>query len=253
MIRVMLVEDEPPILRAMKKLIESCNPEFKVVASAADGEQAANILDSTPIDVVFTDIMMPVKDGFFVLEYINSKYPHIYSVVLSGHDEFDYAKKAIPLGIIDYLLKPVSKEELMSVVKKVDGLIRQLKRDTLKKEYDMDDRSSLNTGQLMSVIEVYLEENLKSSITHKSLSEKFGYSAPYISSLFKKTHGMTPAEYLTNLRVNKAKVIIETTPDVLTKNIASSTGFSDPFHFSKIFKKITGYTPRDYKNFYKDL
>ena len=121
MIRVLVVEDEPPILRAVKSLIEQTNSAFAVTATATDGAMAVELLERELFDVVFTDIRMPVMDGLALLDYIQNCHPSILSVVLSGYNEFEYAQQALKSRAFDYLLKPVSPETLSKLLNKLEA------------------------------------------------------------------------------------------------------------------------------------
>lgn len=135
MIKVMIVEDEPPILRDVKNLIESIHPEFTVIACAYNGYEAINILEESTIpDIIFTDIQMPVVDGLDLLKYIHEKNLDIIPIVLSGYSEFSYAKKAMAYGVTSYLLKPLSTEELDKLLIEISGKVNQ-KKSMLEKEY----------------------------------------------------------------------------------------------------------------------
>lgn len=243
----MLIEDEPPTLRTLKILLEKMSSEYKVVITASDGEQAVNILKETPIDLVFTDIKMPIKDGFYVLEYLTKYSPNTLCVILSGYGEFEYAQKALSYNVVDYLLKPVSPKNLASVMTKIEKRLNAKQTSTFRENLSQENISTVSTDQMMQDLEHYLESHMNESISHQSLADKYGFSAAYISKLFKKYRGITPTEYLTQLRIEKAKLLLETEPTMLTKNIASLTGFTDPYYFSKIFKKTVGMTPKEYK------
>ncbi|MCL1854203.1 MAG: response regulator [Clostridia bacterium] len=112
MIRVLISEDEPPTARRLKRLIETTDPDFSVVAMAMDGEQALMLLKKMPVDIVFTDIRMPIMDGLRLMDEINKAYPDIVVVVVSGYQDFSYVSHAIRTRVVDYLLKPVPQEAM---------------------------------------------------------------------------------------------------------------------------------------------
>ena len=122
MIRIMIVEDEPPTLRRIKNMIERCDPAFEVAFTATDGAMALEYMAQDPCDVVFTDIRMPEMDGLELMNEIRVKYPDCIVVVLSGYKEFDYATHAMRNQAIDYLLKPVSEEDMRKILNKVKTL-----------------------------------------------------------------------------------------------------------------------------------
>lgn len=250
MIRIMLIEDEPPTLRTLKILLEKLSPQYNIVATASDGEQAVEILRVTPVDVVFTDIRMPIEDGFYVLDYLTKHSPDTLNIILSGYSEFAYAKKALSYNVVDYLLKPISTNELKIIMEKIEELYALKKKASLKEDIQHTDLSYASTDQIMFDLENYLKTHIEEPITHQSLAEMYGFSAAYLSKLFKKYRGITPTEYLTSLRIEKAKLLLESEPSLLTKNVASLTGFTDPYYFSKIFKKTVGLTPKEYKKQY---
>lgn len=135
MIRVLVAEDEPPILRAVKSQIEQTNPAFSVTAMAADGAVAMELLENEDIDVVFTDIRMPVMDGLALLEYIHDNRPEIYAVVLSGYNDFEYAQKALKSRAFDYLLKPVSPEPLAKLLDRLEAAFSGRGREERKRQF----------------------------------------------------------------------------------------------------------------------
>ncbi len=112
MIKVLVAEDELPLLRGISRLIEKINSDFTVVKMAKTGKEAMDYLEEYPVDVVFTDINMPVVDGLELLEYVSGKMPSAASVVISGYQDFTYAQKALRFGVKNYLVKPVDKKEL---------------------------------------------------------------------------------------------------------------------------------------------
>ena len=116
MIKVMIVEDEPPIQRGIQTMIESAHDRFKVVAMANNGQQALKHLENMQPDIIITDIRMPVMDGIELAREVRSRYPAIQIILLSGYQEFDYAREAMQLGIMHYLLKPLSKKQIKAML-----------------------------------------------------------------------------------------------------------------------------------------
>ena len=102
-------------------------------------------------------------------------------------------------------------------------------------------------SKLLTDIEAYLQEHYAENITNTQLSRQFGLVPSYLSKLFKTYMGVTPSKYLTSLRIEQAKRLIEASPRRLSKEIASAVGFSDSLYFSRVFKKETNYSPAEYK------
>lgn len=118
-IRVLVVEDEPPLQRSIKQAIESADPRFEVTGLAFNGQIAISMMEECRPDVVITDIRMPVMDGIELIAHLFKEYPDILTVVLSGHQEFEYAKRAMQYGALHYLLKPISVPELRQLLDRI--------------------------------------------------------------------------------------------------------------------------------------
>ena len=109
MIKVFLVEDEVIMRKGIKNHIPWEKEGLEFVGEASDGELAYPLIKKTKPDILITDIKMPFMDGLELSSLVKKEFPNIKIIILSGYNEFDYAKRAISIGITDYLLKPVSR------------------------------------------------------------------------------------------------------------------------------------------------
>ena len=132
MIRIMIVEDEPPIQRSLKSAIESVSLNFKVIACAFNGKVAISMLQEAKPDVIFTDIRMPVMDGIQLMRFLSINYPGIITVVLSGYQEFEYVKSALQLNAFDYLLKPISFSALTALLEQISFQVNSRKEREIR-------------------------------------------------------------------------------------------------------------------------
>ncbi len=119
MYSVFLVDDEPIVLEGIRSKINWEEAGFSFAGEATDGEIALSMIHELKPDILITDIKMPFMDGLELSAAIKKTQPWIKIIILSGHDEFDYAKKAISIGVEDYLLKPFTSEEVISSLKKI--------------------------------------------------------------------------------------------------------------------------------------
>ena len=125
MIRVMVVEDEPPVQRSICRKIQKINPFFKVTEVADNGCTAIEILEKRNVDVMFVDINLPVISGIEVLEYIKRKQIDVIPVVLSGYKDFEYVKSAFSNNVYDYLLKPLKDNELKILLDRIRHICKE--------------------------------------------------------------------------------------------------------------------------------
>ena len=124
-IKVFLVEDEVIIRSGVKKSINWEQEEYEFVGEASDGELAYPMILKEKPDILITDIRMPFMDGLELSRLVKKELPDIKILILSGYDEFEYAKKAIKIGVTEYLLKPISAAKLTEVLNAVAETIRQ--------------------------------------------------------------------------------------------------------------------------------
>ena len=118
MYSVFAVDDEPIVLEGIRSKIDWEGSGFTFAGEATDGEIALSMIHEIKPDILITDIKMPFMDGLQLAQAIKQTQPWIKIIILSGHDEFDYAKKAISIGIEDYLLKPFTPDELLASLNK---------------------------------------------------------------------------------------------------------------------------------------
>lgn len=132
MIKVFLVEDEIIIREAIHKMIPWAEYGFELIGEAKDGEMALPLIKKSKPDVLITDIKMPFMDGLTLSRLVKKDLPNTKIIIISGYDDFDYARQAITLGIEQYLLKPISKDEFLEVL---EGIRSKYKKENEQKLY----------------------------------------------------------------------------------------------------------------------
>lgn len=155
MIKIFLAEDEKIVREGIKNEIPWGKYGMELVGEAADGELAYPLIQQTRPDILLTDIRMPFMDGLELSELVKKELPDIRIIFFSGYDDFEYAQKAIHIGASDYLLKPVSSEQLLAALEQMSGQIRQMRSD---KEYvkrfkkELDEQRSWERERIFDAI-----------------------------------------------------------------------------------------------------
>lgn len=200
--QLLIVDDEVLIRKALSQYIDWESLNCVVHATASNGKEAIKIIEENKIDIVITDVKMPLIDGIELSRYICKNHPNITTVILSGYAEFEYAQSAIQYHVSQYLLKPISKEKIMSCIK---DIVKQKNTELLA-----DD--SMNTAETAPKYSIfikqainYIDEHLTDDMTLETIAESVHSNASYLSRIFKKEVGTSVITYITDLRIKKAK------------------------------------------------
>ena len=147
MLKVFLVEDEVLIREGLRDKIPWEQYGFRLVGEAADGEVALPLIRKTRPDVLITDIKMPFMDGLALSRIVREELPGIKIIIISGYDDFEYAREAISVGVDQYLLKPITRTNLRKVLQELKDKIEQEKD---QKDYQMQLQNELHEYEQFS-------------------------------------------------------------------------------------------------------
>ncbi|WP_164821612.1 response regulator [Paenibacillus koleovorans] len=238
MYKILFAEDEDRIREGIKKHTPWHEWGFEVVAEARNGAEAYDQFLKMSPQVILTDIRMPVMDGLKLMEQVRVQDTKVKLIVLSGYGDFDYARQAISLGVSGYLLKPTKEQDIESLFKR---LKLELDKMFLPSRISTENRLDDNIARVVRhLAEHYAEKN-----TLQEMADMAFLSAPYFSKLFKTQLGVPFIDYLTELRIGKAKELLrETNHKVI--DVALLVGYEDFRHFCKLFKAKTGFSPKQY-------
>ena len=237
-LRVLLVDDEIMIREGFKRLFDWEAHDCEVVGEAADGMEALSQIDTLCPDIVIMDINIPIISGLKVIQLSRIKHPQIAYVIVSGYDDFSYCQQALRLQITDYILKPVNYEEFGSCI---DNL-----KISLFERRVAEEPAEAREERPITGITRYLQEHLAEEVSLSVLAERFHLNPQYISQLFKNESGVGFLAYLTNIRMEKAKKLLLSTP-LSVAEVAERSGYGDYRVFTKVFKKSEGVTPSQYR------
>ena len=239
-IRTVVVEDEKRLARNIAKHIEE-NPAFQVSEIFSNGEDAWEYIRKNPPGLVFTDISMPLMDGIELVTRIHDAGLSVHCVILTGYADFSYAQAALRADVEDYLLKPVNTEELRNLLHKIELRTMAEVSDALS----MGGEDAMSAEEIVSLVKAYVKKNYAGDISLNVLAANLGFSASYLTKVFHKIEGCTPSVYIREYRMNIARQLLDN-PSATVVSVAAAVGYTDPFHFSKSFKKTFGYSPSEH-------
>ena len=245
--KILIAEDEELILNNIVKKVNSLELGFEVVATAQDGRSALKLINKLLPDLIITDIKMPVMDGLELIKNVDSKFPYIKKIVLSGFNDFSFAKQAMKYHVDDYLLKPLKINELTKVLTHNRLILENERNLTRCSLLDTKNNHLCSPEEIAEVIESYVIENYTRELNFDIIAQKFNFNSSYLSKIFTKYIGENPVKYLTTLRINKAKHLLLNNKDMSIKEIGEQVGYPDQFYFSRIFKNIVGVSPASFR------
>lgn len=251
---ILIVDDEYYIVQGIAKIISESFTEFDCIYEAYSTEQAKRIIEKESIDILITDIEMPRENGLSLVSWIYSNAYPIICMILSGHQRFDYAQKALKFHCVSYVLKPVDKIQLCDEIRHALDLIqnRPSQKAAASNPSDIsikaDPSSTVEDEDFVFRVRTYIYSNLSNpDLNRSSIAEYLHMSPDYLSYVFHQKFNQTLNAYITFMRIDKAKELLKRTSwgmDV----IAEKTGFSSSSYFHKQFKKISGITPQQYRS-----
>ena len=236
MYRLLVADDEKKLLRGLCDFYPWDELGYQIVARVENGKQALEYIAKHPVDVVLTDISMPIMTGIELAGEIFREYSSVNVILLSGYSEFEYAQQAIRYGVYDYILKPVKTEELCRIFR------------SLKLQLDHEEKEYTDPGYYKNIVEIvnrYVRSNLQSA-NLESAALLVNLSIGYLSVLYKKEAEMTFSDYVLQSRMEKSKELLRN-PSYKIYEIAENLGYENPKNFSRAFKEYYGMTPRDFR------
>lgn len=239
-----IIEDEPWSLIDIQKSFPFESYNFEVIASFQDSVAALDSIIELNPDLIVTDINMPNLTGIDLMKKIRQQNIDSEIVVISGYNEFAYAQQAIKYGVLAYCLKPTNSQEARDAMEKAKKRLDEKKG--LANSEQMSQESESHDSSCFEKLVNYIDNHFYEKLTLHDLAHKYNFNPNYCCYLFSKHKNTTFSQYVTNLRIDKAKQLIETTDFTLEK-IADVVGFHDYFYFSKVFKKSCGISPKEYK------
>ena len=243
--RVIIVEDEKRAMRGLRSLLESLQDGIEIVGEASDGVLAFEQIKNLKPDVVFTDIRMQSMDGLALIRAVRDYGYDTQFVIISAYEEFDYARQALSLGVVDYLVKPITAQEVKEVLQRLSQEKTRKKTPADNVSGDLRNQYPQAHPLILKALD-HIEDNYASRINQKELAETLGITAEYFSYLFSKDVQESFSRFVRHYRIEKACELLDG-GEINAETIARSVGFSDIKYFYKCFKEETGQSLSEYR------
>lgn len=257
MYRILVADDEPIERQVINKKIKAFFPDLVEVFVAENGIEAVKKYTENMCDIAVLDIEMPGMNGLEAAAKIRSLDKDCSIIFLTAFDEFSYAKKAIEVRALDYLLKPGSDEELINILEEAFRICDKNSKDQKEESSQNDSKSGasldyseddeIHSNTLIRDITGFIESHYMEDIALQDIAGYLNYSDVYFCKLFKQNFGKNFITYLNEFRMARAKDLL-CDPRINIKDVGYKAGYRDPNYFTRIFKRMVGMTPSEFRS-----
>ena len=253
-IQALIVDDEPQSVKVLQEKIQWAKLGISKVFGVYSAVEARKILDHNRIQLVLCDIEMPGESGLEFIQWLRDQADldgkYMECIILTCYPEYSYMRKAMQLGCSDYLIKPIELHEVEKVILKALGKLQESFRSINTSAVNMDRSFTEENDTDHNVIEnsviPYINMHYSEMITVSDIADHACLNPQYMMRLFKKKTGESVLEYVTNLRLEKAKELLRKT-SLNNEMISDSIGYASANYFIKLFKTRYGLTPREFR------
>ncbi len=281
MYRVLIVDDEPIICEGLRRSIRWSDFNCEVVGTAANGMEGLEKVNELEPDILISDISMNNMDGLAMVAAIKSERPDMEVTLLTGYRNFEYAQRAIKLGVTRFLLKPSRMDEIEEAITAMTANLRSIGNmgaqiiDNLwnmqnageryiyevfiKGRPESDDESTQGKNRMEGRIRdseanhyvlktalVYILEHFTEKLSLSDVAENCYVSSWHLSKLLNQYTGRGFFEIINRIRIDRAKEMLADSA-AKVQEVSDAVGFLDVAHFSRIFKSYVGCSPREFK------
>ena len=247
MYKIAIADDDMDVPTSLGNYFPWAENGFEVVAKLFDGRQTLDFLDHHEVDVLISDICMPVMSGIDLARELRQRGRKVQIVLLSAYKDFQYAQAAMSYGVRHYLVKPATYSEILDVLEKVKEELRREERPQLQAPM----RVSAFNAKVVSQIKAYVDQHFDTA-TLTSVAQLVHMNTSYLSRFFKENAGENLSAYLTRVRMDNAIRMLQ---DVTEKNIyeiGEKLGYANSKSFTKAFKAYYGITPQEYRKSFQN-
>ena len=252
MYQILIAEDEALERKVLCNILQKHFGELCLIHQARNGPEAVALFMEHRPQVLILDIEMPGSTGLEAARQIRSSGLPCMILFLTAYDKFSYAREAIALRAVDYLLKPYEAQELILSVEEALNLYTHTsglpeRHLSISQELpEEEDPSSHRMGQIRENIERYIRKHYTSELSMQDVAKAMNYSEAYFCKLFKQCFKVNFSAWLNEFRVEKAKeMLLQSRMSI--REISIACGYTDANYFARVFKRITGKTPSEFR------
>lgn len=238
MYTLLIVDDEERVRRGIKNCLDWAAYGFHHIHTAKDGKEGLSKLIEVQPDLVLTDIVMPDMNG---LEFIETARKMEYQnpfIVVSGYADFEFAQKALHLGVSAYIVKPVRVQQVQEQV--------ALCMEKIQPKEAAPAEEPTATHPLIQTAIAYMRENYAKDLSLNEVASYVALHPNYFSTLFTKHANESFSKHLIRIRMKQAAELLKN-PTIKVFEAAQMVGYEDYRQFSKQFKNLMGQTPMEYR------
>lgn len=247
---ILIVDDEEIIVQGLMKHISKLQSLHTVLVGASSGAEALCAMEHFRPDLMITDLHMNGMSGLELIAQVRSRNLCPNIMILSAYEEFEYARRALDLNVMSYLVKPIDLDEL-------DARLMQLCRqqhlreqaDAVLKRYEVCFSHMLHTNfsPTLRKITRYVQKNYYQDLSLSRLSRQAGLTQSYICTLFKKELDCTFLDFVNELRLHQAMRTLIESPRTSVRDVAAQVGYRSERQLFRLFNVRLSMTPQQFR------
>lgn len=265
MLKLVIADDDAKTRSLLQTLVDWKTLGFELAGTAANSDEVLELVQDCQPDILITDIHMQGCNGLELFAQAKTIAPQLEAIIISKDACFEYAQSAIRQGVFDYLLKPVTQEQLTQALERLSERFRSRQRlgcklksrprtaygkqkpeNSASKASDALIEQADSCSHPIRLAKEYVLEHYQKPITLEKVCEVVGFSVSYFSTMFKRETGESFIRFLTRTRIEHAMQLLVQT-NLPVSEICTHVGYSDLKHFMQIFKRETHLTPGQYR------
>lgn len=252
MLQLLIVDDSKWTREGLAQIVDWSSLGIEICAACPSAAKACEVLVNNHVDILITDVKMTGMDGLELAEHVHIHFPHIKTILISAYKEFDYAYKAVQLGVAGYVLKPIIPEDLLKTVQSIIATISKVEstdssnKPSLKQEPESTESISNSSKKIVKSAKNYINQHLSDrNLTLRQVADDLHINYYYLSKCFKESEEISFTEYVTNKRLQIASNLLSST-SLHVYEVCEQIGMETK-NFHSLFRKKYNMTPQEYR------